>query len=73
MGSNIQIPANSADDLIAEMMSNSKALTSIVFDDPATRVKLMGTARSLMAALETPTEKLFRMILQVSLYLMNTD
>jgi len=66
MGSRSQIPPSSADDLVADMMSNTKALSTIIFDDPTTRMKLMAATRSFMAALETPAESLFRFGLQVS-------
>ena len=67
MDSKPQIPAKSADALIADLMYSSKTLPTTIANDPATRMKLMMATRSLMAALETPAESLWRLGLQVSL------
>ena len=65
MDSNIQKPGKSADALVADIMSSLKTLPATVSNDPATRMKLMVATRSLMAALETPSDALWRLGLQV--------
>ena len=67
--SNPQMPAKSADALFADIMVGSKTLPATISHDPATRMKLLMAARSLMAALETPTDSLWRLGVQVSLSL----
>ncbi len=68
MDSKPQIPAKSADALIADIMYSLKTLPTTIANDPATRMKLLMATRSLMTALETPTESLWRLGLQVSLF-----